>query len=204
MQWFALVVSVVFSTMVWASEGFPIAQKNPRPVYSKVLVRAGITGNVVVAFTAHSDGSVSKVRVRQSDHPELALASTDAVRQWRYQPWSVSDDTPAEVEVVAPMAFRLYSDLPEGLNEWLKTVKCREITESLRDIADYAWVDSDVFYKTRGYLLGADSTAHMPNEQRLDLISKLNRRAPDIVRECRNSPISKFSRHLPADIRKLL
>ena len=102
------------------------------------------------------------------------------------------------------MAFRLYSDLPEGLNEWLKTVKCREITESLRDIADYAWVDSDVFYKTRGYLLGADSTAHMPNEQRLDLISKLNRRAPDIVRECRNSPISKFSRHLPADIRKLL
>ena len=44
----------------------------------------------------------------------------------------------------------------------------------------------------------------LPNEQRLALIAKLNKRVPNIVRECRSSPVLKYMSLLPEEIRELL
>jgi hypothetical protein len=44
----------------------------------------------------------------------------------------------------------------------------------------------------------------LPNEKRLALIAKLNRKVPIIVRQCLNNPVSRYMRFLPEDIRKML
>ncbi|RON56478.1 energy transducer TonB [Pseudomonas frederiksbergensis] len=204
MRWFALVLLFVVSGVSWAGEVFLVPENSPKPVYPRALSRAGITGDVRVGFTAHSDGSVSKVSVLESDHPELAESARIAVSQWRFRPWTASNEQPGEVEVVAPMAFRLNQGLPLDANKWLTELRCREVNEELRNVPEGSWVDSSVFNITRGYLSNAFPMAQLSRDQRLALIAKLNKSVPGIVWGCRSSPVSRYVKYLPADVRKLL
>jgi TonB family protein len=204
MRWFACVLLLVVTVGVRAEEVFLVPENNPKPIYPRALFRAGITGEVRVRFTANADGSVSKVSILQSDHPDLAEATRTAIAQWRFRPWTVDGDKPAEQEVTAPMVFRLDLDTPIHTNHWLKQLRCRDLNEALVDFPEYAWVDSKVFDYTRAYLSNVIYTTQLQNEQRLALIAKLNARVPKIVRDCRASPVRTYMSLLPEDIRKLL
>lgn len=204
MRWLAFVLLLVGSVGVRAGEVFLIPENNPKPIYPKELFRAGITGEVRARFTVYADGSVNKLSILQSDHPDLAEAVRKALTQWRFKPWTVEGGRPAEQEVMAPMVFRLDLDTPIHTNTWLKQLRCRDLNEALIDFPEYAWVDSAVFDHTRAYLSNVIYTTQLQNEERLALIAKLNKRVPKIVRDCRASPVRKYMSLLPEDIRKLL
>lgn len=204
MRWLAFAVLLVLALDVRAGEVFLIPENNPKPIYPKALFRAGITGDVRVRFNVHADGSVSKVNILESDHPDLAEATRVAVTQWRFKPWPLDGDTLAEREVVAPISFRLDLDTPIHTNQWLKALRCRDLNESLVDFPEHAWVDAPVFDFTRAYLSNVFHITQLPNEKRLAWIAKLNKRVPIIVRECRNSPVRKYTSLLPEEVRKLL
>ncbi|MGF6284079.1 energy transducer TonB [Pseudomonas silensiensis] len=204
MRWFACVLLLVVSAGVRAEEVFLIPENNPKPIYPRALFRAGITGEVRVRFTANADGSVSNVSILQSDHPDFAEAVRVAIEQWRFKPWTVEGGKPAELVVIAPMAFSLGSDTSLHTNQWLKELRCRDLNESLVDFPEHGWVDSSVFHYTRAYLSNTFIKHQLSNEQRLALIAKLNKQVPKIVRDCRASPVRKYMSLLPEDIRKLL
>ena len=203
MRWFALMFMVVVAG-VRAEEFLLIPEHNPRPTYPLALQRAGIIGDVRVRFSVNADGSVSKVSILQSDHPDLAEATRVAIAQWRFKPWAVEGDKPSEQEVIAPMQFRFDSTLPIHTNQWLKELRCRDLNEIFVQTAEHSWVDSAVFHYTRAYLSNSISTTTLSNERRLELIARLNRKVPFIVRQCMSNPVSRYVRYLPEDIRKLL
>jgi protein TonB len=199
-----LVLLLVLSVQSRAGDVFLIPEHNPKPIYPSALLRAGIIGDVRVRFTAYADGSVGKVSILQSDHPDLAEATRVAVGQWRFKPWTVEGDKPAEQEVIAPMIFGFDSGLPLHLNEWLKKLKCRDLNVVTVNTPEHAWADTTAFHYTRAYLSNAFSTTALTNERRLALIAKMNRKVPIIVRQCLNNPVARYVRFLPEDIRKLL
>lgn len=204
MRWLLSVFLLVMSGEIRAEEFFLIPENNPKPVFPTALQRAGIIGDVTASFMVNADGSVSNVSITQSDHPDLAKATLNAVSQWRFKPWSAEKGWPAQQEVVAPMMFRYDSDLPLHANQWLNGLKCRDLVASVAHVPEQIWLDSAAFHYTRAYLTNAFSRAMLSDEQRLDLIAKLNRKVPIIVRQCQRNPDSRFARLLPAEIRKLL
>lgn len=204
MRWFALIVLCVFSSCVRAGEVFLIPADNPKPTYPRALYRAGITGEVRVNLTVHADGSVSKLVVPEDARPELAEASRSAISRWRFQPWEISGDRPAQVQVVAPMVFRLDDSPPIHANEELKKLRCSDVSRVAQYFSDFSWVDLPVFNWTRSYLTHSISPTQFPEEKRLALIAKLNKSVPSIVRRCNRHPTSRYVRFLPQDIRELL
>jgi len=204
MRWCAVVFLLVMSFGIRAGEVLLIPENNPKPVYPKALSRAGITGDVRVRFTVHANGSVDKVGILESDHPDFAEATRVALEQWRFKPWTVDQDRPAEREVVAPMVFRLDQSAPLHTNKLLTKLRCHAVNEDARRYPESAWVDMPAFSYTRSYLSNTFNSAQLSNEQRLALIARLNERAPIIVRRCGDSPLIRFMSLLPEEIKKLL
>lgn len=204
MRWLMLMLVWALSGEIQANEVFLIPEHNPKPVYPAALQRAGIVGDVRVRFTVSADGSVSKVSILKSAHPDLAEASRLAISEWRFKPWTVEGGKPAEQEVIAPMVFGFDWELPLHLNQWIKELRCRDLNEVIVHTAEQSWVDSAAFHYTRAYLSNAFSTTTLSPERRLALIAKLNRKVPIIVRQCLNNPVSRYVRYLPEEIRKML
>lgn len=205
MRWFVLAFLFVVSSSVSAEAMFLIPADNPKPKYPLKLSRAGITGDVRVSFTVHADGSVSKVKAAPGKaHAELVDASLAAVNRWRFKPWDITSDRPPEIEIVAPMSFRLDSDIPIHANEELKQLTCGEVSKAAQHLADYSWVDMVVFRYTRGYLSHSFASAQLSDERRLALIAKLNKSIPSIIRRCNTHPATRYVRFLPEEIRELL
>jgi len=75
-----------------ASGSSPLrALSQPGPRYPQQAQRAGVSGNVQVEFTVAPDGSVSDVRVLDSDAPrayqrEFEREALAAVKRWRFAP----------------------------------------------------------------------------------------------------------------------
>lgn len=205
MQWFVLAFLWVVSSGAIAEAMFLIPADNPKPKYPKTLYRAGITGDVRVSFTVHSDGSVSKVMATPGKaHAELVDASLAAVNRWRFKPWGVTSDRPPEIEVVMPMSFRLDSEIPIHANEELKRLTCGEVSREAQHLADNSWVDMVVFRYTRSYLSHSFSSSQISDEKRLALIAKLNKSIPSIIRRCNTHPATRYVHFLPEEIRELL
>jgi len=136
MRWWVCVLLLVASLDARAGEVFLIPENNPKPVYPMALHRAGVTGMVRVSMTVKADGSVSNAVIAQSAHPELEEASLAAVNQWRFKPWTVSKDQPAQIIVVAPMEYRLDREHPFHVNKELERLKCSAIARASLNIAD--------------------------------------------------------------------
>ncbi|MCU1762552.1 energy transducer TonB [Pseudomonas sp. 14P_8.1_Bac3] len=177
---------------------------NPKPTYPRVLYRAGITGEVRVTLYVRADGSVSQPVVLKATHPEFAAASLAAVSKWRFRPWKVSDDRPGQIEVVAPMVFKLDDTPPLHANEQLKKLLCSDVSRVAQHYAESSWVDLPVFSWTRSYLTHSISPMQLPEEKRLALIAKLNKEARTIVRRCHSHPMSRYVRFVPREVRELL
>jgi TonB family protein len=77
----------------------PHKVKDVRPGYP------GVDGNVELAATIGTDGSVVDVQVVKADRPELGAAAIDAVRQWEFDS-TLLNCVPIEVQMNVSVAFR--------------------------------------------------------------------------------------------------
>ena len=75
------------------------------PQYPAEAIAAGRAGNVVLEVQIAEDGSVSNIRTLSGD-PVLAAAATEAVRNWRYQPYR-RHDHPAQFQTEVTLSFAL-------------------------------------------------------------------------------------------------
>jgi TonB family protein len=201
MRWFfAFLVCV--SGVTQGAEVFLKSERNPTPIYPPALSRAGFTGSVKVSFVASADGTVSQIRILESDHPDFSEAVSNALKQWRFRPWAVGGGLPAEQEIIAPMVFTLQS--PDGVNLWLKDLGCKDVTDLIALPLEYDWVDSAPFHYIRTYLNSTFFQKQISREQRLALISRLNQKVPEIVKACRANPTHKYVDYLPEEIHQLL
>ncbi len=76
-----------------------------RPIYSAKAQSMRLEGAVVVQAMVREDGTIGDVKVLEG-HPELAQAVVDAVKNWRYQPFSL-DGRPTARETKITINFRL-------------------------------------------------------------------------------------------------
>jgi TonB family protein len=79
--------------------------RRTEPQYPPAALAAHRAGNVVLEVQVADDGSVSNIRTLSGD-PLLATAATEAVRNWRYQPYR-QHDQPARFETDVTLTFAL-------------------------------------------------------------------------------------------------
>jgi TonB family protein len=98
---------VVPSQSVWLSpaqaETRLLSRTEPR--YPTAALASHRAGDVVLEVQVAEDGSVSSIRTLSGD-PLLAAAATEAVRNWRYQPYR-QDDHPAQFQTDVTILFTL-------------------------------------------------------------------------------------------------
>ena len=76
-----------------------------KPVYPPLARRARIQGAVLLQAIIGKDGSIENLRL-VSGHPMLAPAAIEAVRQWRYRPYTLNR-APVEVQTEITVNFVL-------------------------------------------------------------------------------------------------
>jgi TonB family protein len=79
--------------------------RRTEPQYPPAALAAHRAGNVVLEVQVAEDGSVSSIRTLSGD-PLLAAAATEAVRNWRYQPYR-QHDHPAQFQTDVTLSFTL-------------------------------------------------------------------------------------------------
>jgi protein TonB len=84
-------------------EGRKLSGAEPR--YPTIAVTAHIQGTVFLAATISKTGTIENLRV-VSGPPMLAPAAAEAVRTWRYRPYSLNGE-PVEVETTVQVIFNL-------------------------------------------------------------------------------------------------
>ena len=78
-----------------------------RPIYAPMVMASGIQGEVVVEATVDTRGKVAMLRVVRT-LPMLTQATIDAVRQWEFDPTTMSG-APVVVTVTASFTPPRYS-----------------------------------------------------------------------------------------------
>ena len=76
-----------------------------QPLYPPPARQAHIQGQVVIRAVIRRDGMIENLQVL-SGHPMLVQAAIDAVKQWRYRPYSLNGE-PVEVETQVTVNFVL-------------------------------------------------------------------------------------------------
>lgn len=79
--------------------------RRTQPQYPPAALASHRAGNVVLEVQVAEDGSVSSIRTLSGD-PLLAAAATEAVRNWRYQPYR-QHDHPAQFQTDVTLSFGL-------------------------------------------------------------------------------------------------
>jgi protein TonB len=85
----------------------PVLLERVNPVYPEAARKERIMGVVVVEVSLDETGAVTDVRVVESPHEALAQASTDAVRQWRFDPARNPAGKPVAVNWKVTLNFKL-------------------------------------------------------------------------------------------------
>lgn len=75
------------------------------PVYPQMARIAHVHGDVLLSAIINKHGDVENLRPI-SGHPILIQAARDAVRQWKYTPFTTNGE-PVEVETVVKVSFRM-------------------------------------------------------------------------------------------------
>ena len=87
-----------------------------RLTYPRELRRQGIGGEIIVQITIDPKGSVAKVHIHKSVHPQLDQIVMDAVRQTRWQP-AVKNHAPIRATIRLPVNFQAPGSLPVTISE---------------------------------------------------------------------------------------
>lgn len=92
---------------VWISpaQAEKLLRSRTEPLYPAEALAAHRAGNVVLEVQVAEDGTVASVRTQSGD-PILASAATEAVRNWRYQPYR-RHDRPAPFQTDVTLTFNL-------------------------------------------------------------------------------------------------
>ena len=76
-----------------------------QPQYPPLARQARVQGIVVLRATISRDGKIENLQII-SGHPLLVKSAMDAVLQWRYRPYYLSNE-PVEVETQVTVNFTL-------------------------------------------------------------------------------------------------
>ena len=76
-----------------------------QPLYPPLARQARIQGQVILRAVIRRDGMIENLQVL-SGHPMLVQAAIDAVKRWRYCPYSLNGE-PVEVETQVTVNFVL-------------------------------------------------------------------------------------------------
>jgi TonB family protein len=98
-------VGTMASVWISPNEADALLLNRTEPHYPAKARATHRSGNVVLEVQVAEDGSVSKIRTLSGD-PILAAAATEAVRNWRYQPYR-QNDHPAQFQTDVTLSFSL-------------------------------------------------------------------------------------------------
>jgi len=76
-----------------------------QPDYPAEAKANHIQGDVIFVANIDEQGNIAELKI-VSGPPELAQAATEAVRQWKYKPFTI-DGEPVEVETVIKIRFQM-------------------------------------------------------------------------------------------------
>lgn len=82
----------------------PLKIRDVKPQYPQSAIDAGVEGAVQLEARIGGEGFVTEVAARETDHPELATAAMDAVRQWQFTP-TLLNCTPIDVAMIVNVTF---------------------------------------------------------------------------------------------------
>jgi TonB family protein len=80
-----------------------VIYKTP-PIYPQTSRRAHKSGTVVIAAVIGKDGIIRNLRILSTPDVDIAIAATNAVRQWRYKPYLLRG-APVEVNTTVQVNF---------------------------------------------------------------------------------------------------
>ena len=83
----------------------PKVTRKVDPAYPLQLMRANVSGTVILYAIIHADGTVSGVRVLQRVDPRLDRFAAEAIAQWKFDPATKNGD-PVDVEATFQIPFR--------------------------------------------------------------------------------------------------
>jgi periplasmic protein TonB len=82
-----------------------LLQTKVEPVYPFIALRARIQGTVQLRAVISKDGTIENLQLIEC-HPMLVEAAINAVRQWKYRPYTLSGE-PVEVETTVFVNFHI-------------------------------------------------------------------------------------------------
>jgi TonB family protein len=83
----------------------PTVTRTVDPAYPLNLMRANVSGTVILYAVIHADGTVSGVRVLQRVDPRLDRFAAEAIAQWKFNP-ATKNGAPVDVEATFQIPFR--------------------------------------------------------------------------------------------------
>lgn len=86
--------------------GAPVKVRHVRPTYPAELLKAGITGHVLLQGRLGLDGRPENLRVGGDAHAQLQTAALTAVSEWRFVPTSLNCQ-PVEIDMRVVVEFRV-------------------------------------------------------------------------------------------------
>ena len=85
----------------------PKLVKKVSPKYPEEAKKEKVAGEVVLEIRIDETGKVSDAKVLKTADDRLAKAAVEAVRQWEYEPVTISPGKPVKVIATVTMNFRL-------------------------------------------------------------------------------------------------
>ncbi len=79
--------------------------KRVQPIYPHQAMQMHISGSVQLLAVISKTGSISSVKVVSGD-PILARAAAEAVKQWKYKPYTLNNE-PVDIQTQVTVNFRL-------------------------------------------------------------------------------------------------
>lgn len=209
MKWFAALL-VLAAGIAHADIKLEFVEKTV-PAYPVEMRKAAITGSVRVGFYVHADGRVRDVKVIQSSEPAFADAALVAVRQWRFKPWSVSDDDPEQIEVQNDLIFRL-----NDKREWweiyeragLILMTCQqfndEVAQHRKDDAGRSLKDMKTTLLSIRMISRATEDGITSYKKSLATSASFEKALPNIIERCQTYPGLDFVDVWPEPLRQRL
>jgi TonB family protein len=99
-------ISASFSVWLSPEQAETRLLSRTEPEYPPEALASNRSGKVVLEIQVGEDGSVSNIRTLSGD-PLLAIAATDAVKSWRYQPYRQKNDHPSQFQTDISLTFNL-------------------------------------------------------------------------------------------------
>lgn len=183
----------------------------PAPRYPRSLYENGVSGVAIIEFNAHSDGSITEVKVVDSSHVKFAQSAVRAVVQWRMKPWQLAPGMP-DVRGVRQELYFTHSKEGNGPHRWIRQrvrwVSCSMFNKALADFQvrspDRAWVDMHYFAYTFKVLARSATRQKMTDEQREETGEALVAAIPKIAAACKAQPDRRYRDALPERIQAML